>query len=276
MRTLAFAILMLVLGSPLPAPQKSAPVAYLGFDRNDYPGDVALPILRKTFSFAGYWLSPPPGEESSTWLGRRAVLRSQGFGFVLLYRGRDPRGLKNADDAARLGETDAHSAAAAAKRERFPKGAIIFLDIEQGGRLSPTYHAYIHGWLWTLTQLDYGGGFYCSGIPVKEDAHISITTADDIISFLFLKSRHFTLWVYNDSCPPSPGCIFQQNPLAPSGSGISYAAVWQFVRSPRDNETARNCTGYATNGNCYTALDLARQWHLDLDVANSPDPSGTR
>ena len=37
--------------------------AYLGFDRNIYPGDAALPTLRKTFSFAGYWLSPPPFEK---------------------------------------------------------------------------------------------------------------------------------------------------------------------------------------------------------------------
>jgi hypothetical protein len=35
--------------------------AYLGFDRNVYPGDDALPVLRKTFVFAGYWLGPPPG-----------------------------------------------------------------------------------------------------------------------------------------------------------------------------------------------------------------------
>jgi len=30
--------------------------AYLGFDRNEYPGDAALPVLRKTFSFSGYEL----------------------------------------------------------------------------------------------------------------------------------------------------------------------------------------------------------------------------
>src|SRR5712664_4056911 len=48
--------------------------AYLGFDLNTYPGDAALPVLRKTFSFAGYWLSPPPGAKRNTWVGKRQLL----------------------------------------------------------------------------------------------------------------------------------------------------------------------------------------------------------
>jgi hypothetical protein len=34
---------------------------YLGFDRNDYPGDANLAALRKTFAFSGYWLNNPRG-----------------------------------------------------------------------------------------------------------------------------------------------------------------------------------------------------------------------
>src|SRR5260370_8670068 len=37
--------------------------AHLGFDLNTYPGDAALPFLRKTCSFAGHRLSPPPEAE---------------------------------------------------------------------------------------------------------------------------------------------------------------------------------------------------------------------
>jgi len=43
--------------------------AYLGFDLNTYPGDDALLILRKTFSFAGYWLNSPPGAKQNNWAG---------------------------------------------------------------------------------------------------------------------------------------------------------------------------------------------------------------
>ena len=37
--------------------------AYAGFDRNNYPGDAALPALRKSFHYTSYWLSNPPGEK---------------------------------------------------------------------------------------------------------------------------------------------------------------------------------------------------------------------
>ena len=42
---------------------------YLGFDRNDYPGDANLKSLRQTFSYTGYWLNNPPGEKTNTWAG---------------------------------------------------------------------------------------------------------------------------------------------------------------------------------------------------------------
>ena len=267
-------LLALFIATAAPAPQGSASHSYLGFDRNIYPGDDALPILRKTFSFTSYWLSPPPGEKTNTWSGKRELLRSQGFGFLVLYRGRDSHEFKSAQHATRLGEQDAIATAKAAKNDGFPRDTIIFLDIEEGGRLSPAYHSYIQGWLWTLTMQDYQGGFYCSGMLVKEDAHTTITTADDIISDLFSKSRAFSIWVYNDACRPSPGCAFPKNPPAPSASGIPYAAVWQFAQSPRRKEFTAHCPAkYAPDGNCYAPNDTAHKWFLDLNTATSPDPS---
>ena len=67
---------------------------YLGFDRNIYPGDGAMTELRKTFSYTSYWLSAPPGEKENTWRGKRDFLRSKGFGFLVLYRGRDTTEVK--------------------------------------------------------------------------------------------------------------------------------------------------------------------------------------
>lgn len=40
--------------------------AYLGFDRNDYPGHANLKALHQTFSYTGYWLNNPPGERKNT------------------------------------------------------------------------------------------------------------------------------------------------------------------------------------------------------------------
>jgi Domain of unknown function (DUF1906) len=265
------------VATPPSLQERKSPQTYLGFDRNIYPGDDALPVLRKTFSFVGYWLSSPPGETTNTWTGKLEILRSQGFGFLVLYRGREEQELKDAATAYDKGEEEAHSTAEAAKREGFPRDTIIFLDIEQGGRLSPAYHSYIQGWLLTLTLIDYKGGFYCSGIPVKEGATNTITTAHDIIRSLSAESGSFAIWTYNIVCPPSPGCGFPKNPPPPQKSGISDAEVWQYAQSPRRKEFTAHCpANYHKDGNCYAPGDTAHAWFLDVNTATSPDPSNAR
>src|SRR6266436_893860 len=254
--------------------------SYLGFDRNVYPGDSALPILRKTFTFASYWLSPPPGEKTSTWLGKRELLRSQGFGFLVLYRGPQSSELRQTLPVARVfdnlslkrGARDARQAAVAAKKEGFPSHTVIFLDIEEGGRLPAVYHVYLRAWVDQLAGAGYRAGVYCSGMPVSEGRGATIITADDIRNNL--GSRGLIYWVYNDACSPSPGCVVPQNSLPPSKSGVLYAQIWQFVRSPRDKETAVHCSGYSKSGNCYAPGDTTRSWFLDLNTATSADPSG--
>ena len=247
--------------------------SYLGFDRNIYPGDAAMPILRKTFAFTSYWLSPPPGEKTNTWLGKREFLRAQGFGFLVLCRGRETGELKNEAAAKQNGTQDGKNAAAAAKSEGFASGSIIFLDIEEGGRLPASYHAYLGVWSEELTRAGFHPGVYCSGMPVKEEPAATITTADDIRNDA--ASRDITIWAYNDSCPPSPGCTFPQDPPPPSSSGIGYAAIWQFAQSPRRKEFTAHCPAkYAPDGNCYAPGDTAHAWFLDVNTATSRDPSG--
>ncbi len=247
--------------------------SYLGFDRNMYPGDSSLPILRKSFAFISYWLSPPPGERRNTWKGKRELLVSHGFGFLVLYRGPDSGELKSETDARVKGNKDAGEAAAAAKEEGFAAGTIIFLDIEEGGRLPATYHAYLRAWMDELKRASFTAGVYCSGIPVKEEPGVSITTADDISSHA--PSHEIVIWAYNDACPPSPGCAFPVNPPAPSASGISYAAVWQFAQSPRRRKLTARCPAkYAPDGNCYAPGDTAHAWFLDVNSATSANPSG--
>jgi glycoside hydrolase-like protein len=244
---------------------------FLGFDRNDYPGDEAMKLLRRDFAFTGYWLSNPPGEKNNLWIGKREFLRSQGFGFVALYRGPDSRELSTQAVAKIKGARDGADAVAHAKTEGFSRGAIIFLDIEEGGRLPDTYHSYLAAWADELARGGNRPGVYCSGIPVKEEPGMGITSADDIRTHAL---RDFTFWVYNDACPPSPGCSTPQDLPGPSKSGIAYAQIWQFVRSPRDKQTARHCRGYAKDGNCYAALDIAHRFHLDVNSATTADPSG--
>src|SRR5258708_11828586 len=65
MRATVLFFFSLLFAVPAPSPQTSPLGAYLGFDRNDYPDDATLPILRKSFSFIGYLLTSPPSETSN-------------------------------------------------------------------------------------------------------------------------------------------------------------------------------------------------------------------
>jgi hypothetical protein len=255
--------------SPVPAKEAHS---YLGFDLNEYPGDAALPVLRKTFSFSSYWLGPPPGEKRTTWKGKRALLKAQGFGFVVLFNGRDSRNLNNDADARQKGTLDAGSAAKTAQQEGFPTDTIIFLDIEEGGRLTDAYHQYIRNWTEGLKRAAYRAGVYCSGIPVSEGNSSTITTAQDIQAHV--GSGKIVYWVYNLSCPPSPGCSFIATPASPQQSGFLSAAVWQYAQSPRRVEFTAQCpANFDPDGNCYAPGDTAHQWFLDANVALSADPS---
>jgi len=275
---LLFVLVLSISGIALclarPAPRALHPAdgrSYVGFDRNEYPGDEALPLLRKSYSFASYWLSPPPGEKTNSWIGKRGVMQAQGFGFLLLYQGRTSGQLPYKKDSIAAGLADAQAAAAAARREGFPAGSAIFLDVEEGGRFFDGYHAYLRTWAEALSREMFRPGIYCSGIVVDEGEGSTIISADDIRAHIGVADVVY--WVYNDACPASPGCGVPQNPPAPSASGVTYASVWQYVRSPREKKVARHCRGYASDGNCYAPGDAAHKWFLDENVASTADPS---
>jgi len=248
----------------------TAQASYLGFDRNTYPGDANLKILRQTFSYSGYWLNDPPGEKTNTWTGHRAAVESAGLGFLVLFNGRLYVGLKSVANATKFGNSDAQAAVASARREGFPAGTIIFLDQEQGGRMLPEQKAYIYAWVDAVTTTGFRAGIYCSGIAAADDGNV--VTAEDIRANA--SGRDITYWVTNDACPPAPGCNFPARPPSPAQSGVRFAEVWQFAQSPQRKEVAGRCSGYSRDGNCY-APHLTGL-HLDVNTATSPDPSNGR
>jgi Domain of unknown function (DUF1906) len=255
----------------------STPVStHLGFDRNVYPGDENLSALRRTFSFTGFWLNPPPGETTNTWMGKRQTLQSADFGFLLLFNGRLYKELRTISNAGRLGKNDAQAALASARREGFPAGAIIFLDQEEGGRMLPEQRAYIHAWADSITAAGFRPGIYCSGIAAKEDGNVSATTAEDIRQNA--GERKLAFWIANDACPPSPGCAYPKPAPRPAESGIDFAEGWQFAQSPKRRDVAAGCpANYNRDGSCYPpGLSPARGLHVDLDTATRDDPSQGR
>lgn len=241
---------------------------YLGFDRNTYPGDEALDRLRRTFSFSGYWLNSPPGQSTNTWHGKRKLLAEKRFGFLLLFNGRLDQELRSFSSPEATGIADASEAVNVAKSEGFPPGAIIFLDQEEGGRLLPEQKSYVYAWVDRVNSSHYRAGVYCSGIPAD-----GIATAWDLHDNA--SGRTIVFFVYNDICPPSPGCAYLPPLLAPRDSGIPFASVWQFAQSPRrPGESSRCPANYDADGNCYPPM-FERQSGLfiDIDSALWPDPS---
>ncbi len=245
-------------------------------DRNGYPGDLNMSALRQTFAFTGYWLNNPPGATTNTWQGKRKTIQAMGYGFLLLFNGREYQQLKASGNAARVGNKDATVAVKAASRDGFPKGAILFLDQEQGGRMLPEQRAYIHAWVDGVVRGGYRAGIYCSGIPFRESSTVSVVTANDIRDHAGIREIEF--FVSNDHCGPSPGCVFPKPAPAPAMSGVPFADAWQYAQSPRRPEMTAAChQTYAPDGNCYPpTMPASSGVHIDVDTANSADPSHTR
>jgi hypothetical protein len=301
------ALLLLVSATPssavaaepsLQAAASSTP-QYLGFDRNDYPGDAALATLRKHFRFTGYWITNPPGETQNTWVGKRSLLQAQGFGFLVLANGRLDAEILSRQRSrhitpAALGSQDATAAIASATREHFPAGTILFLDQEEGGRLLPEQAAYLLSWTETVAASSYRPGAYLSGQPVDEGHGHTITTALDIQQRIAASQNQshplhpIAYFVYQDACPPANGCTL--HPPSVAASGTPNTDIWQYAQSPRRPSVTRACAKtFAADGNCYLsnadhsadpaerAADKALDGiHLDLSVAPSPDPSHGR
>jgi hypothetical protein len=244
--------------------------SYKGFDKNEYPGDAALPQLRKSFSWTGYWLNNPPGSQSNSWQNKREILTNNGFGFALLFNGKGSADLKSAD-AQEVGRADGAAAVESALQQGFSRNALIFLDIEEGGRLLSTQKAYLFAWADTVTAAGFRAGVYCSGIPVPDGDGKTITTAQDIVKSE--GARHFALWIAQDSCPPSPGCVASAK-LSLVEGGTSEAIIWQYAQSPRRPQFASSCANtYESDGSCYAPNTNI---FVDLNVASSADPSETR
>lgn len=277
---------LLLASAPLTACRRQPPPApaqttdFAGFDRNLYPGDDRLAELHKSFAFLGYWLTNPPGDTANSWSGKRAAARAAGFGFLVLADGKRDRQIKDSTlSPQQLGKQDAAAAIAAARQEGFPAGTIVFVDQEEGGRLLPEQSEYLLAWTEAVAASAYKPGAYVSGQPAPDGngpngQPATITTAQDIRQQIAAQHLHpVTLWVAQDTCGPSPGCVLPPPPVKQSGTPA--ADIWQYSQTPRRQDLTRSCAKtYAPDNNCYAGA--TRDLFLDLNVATSPDPSHGR
>jgi hypothetical protein len=252
--------------------------SYRGFDRNEYPGDDVMKQMHGTFAFTGYWLTVPPGAMFNQWKGKRELLKQQGWGFLVLANGKLEKEIlaaqKKGTAPEALGRNDAAAAVAAAKSEGFPAHTIVFLDQEEGGRLTAPQAAYLLAWTEAVAASEYRAGVYASGQRVQDDPGVTIDTVEDIRDRI-KKGHLHTVAIFDaqDQCPPAPGCTLTAPPL--SQAGEPDLAAWQYAQSPRRPEITQSCgQTYATDGNCH-APGFPKIF-LDMDVAASADPSHGR
>ena len=262
----------------VPAPTGAVAGGYAGFDRNEYPGDATMAGMHASFAFVGYWLTVPPGAMVNQWVGKRAVLRQQGWGFLVLANGRLDaeilKAQKKGIPATALGRSDAATAVAAAKNEGFPPHTIVFLDQEEGGRLLDEQAAYLLGWTEAVAGSDYRPGVYASGQLTEDGPGVMIDTIEDIRARVKAGRLHeVAMFDAQDTCPPAAGCSLAARPLKEAGEPDLIA--WQYSQSPRRPELTKSCAQtYAADGNCY-APGVPGVF-LDMDMAGEADPSHGR
>lgn len=257
-----------------------AGAGYVGFDRNQYPGDEVMQTMRSShahFAFVGYWLTPPPGATVNEWKGKREILKKQGWGFLLLANGRFEREILKAQKAGTapeaLGRKDAAAAVAAAKAEGFKAKAIVFLDQEEGGRLTGPQAAYLLAWTEAVASSGYRPGVYASGTLVQDGPGEWIDTIRDIRDRVKKGHLHeVAMFDAEDTCPPAPGCSLQAKPL--SAAGEPNLVAWQYSQSPRQAARTQSCVATYTANQC--VVPEFPKLAVDFDVAGSPDPSETR
>ena len=238
------------------APSASLATTWPGMDLTSYPGDAVMQSWwnNSPFYFTGFYLAPAPDHTDTSWMTKRSTLASQGWGFGILYVGRQ-EGWSNLTFAQ--GETDAENGVSLAQSAGFPEHAILFLDIESGGTLPTNLLDYINGWA-TGLSLDgrYEAGVYCNSSSAAQiEAYVS--------------PAPLTFWCVNVNCSPSPGCTVPSGDLEPSSSGYAAALIWQYAQSPEP--LGVTCSGY-TAGNCQKTYG-GNSLNVDLDTSTSYNPS---
>jgi hypothetical protein len=244
-----------------------------GFDTSIYPGDAAMRAWRapsSPYEWTGYYL-PAPCHSNTSWSGRRAFLASLGWGTAVLYVGQQTwEGVATAPmvasgttagmtaGAARVqqsatcsrtmlsgaqGTIEGSDAAAKAANEGFPAGTVIFLDIEYMSTVTQAMRDYYASWVaQVIADGRYLPGVYCH----KSNA---ATIYGDVQAEFQLRRPTATpqFWIAGTS-----GFTVDRKP---TDVGYAFANVWQ---GKLDTDETWNGVGL----------------HIDVNVADSPSPSG--
>ena len=236
---------------------------YLGFDTHTFPGEQALRAWKASgapYEWIGYYL-PSPCHRERSWSGRRTFIDSLGFGMAVIYVGqqtwgRTPHpGSRGAQAAARRGlscnadyvsgprgAVDGDDAVRTTAAEGFPRGTIVFLDVERMEQMPSGMRDYYRAWAGRVLA----DGRYRPGVYVH--AHNAPAVHDDLAAAYAAAGLHVDppVWV-------ASGRGFSPDKF-PRDVGQAFAGVWQGVLDVVEN---------------HGGVRLP----IDVNVASVPDPS---
>ncbi len=209
------------------AVERAVDEQYLGFDTNIYPGNRTMKIWADegTYDWVGYYL-PAPCHRDRTWSGKRDTLLNMGWGLAVVYVGqqvwktsRKPKKgatCSNSFVSGSRGVSEGHDAIAKVIAEGFPRGTVIFLDIERMDRIPASMKAYYKAW--TKTVIDdgrYRVGYYThndNAAEIFSDVKSVLVAAGDTTEPPF--------WIAGRTK------IFDTDKM-PTDVGHAFAEVWQ-------------------------------------------------
>jgi hypothetical protein len=255
-----------VTGQDAPLADEAEAGTFLGFDTHTYPGDAKMRAWRAApkapYSWVGFYLPAAPCHKGTSWSGKRQPLIEMGWGLAVVYVGqqtweRTPRRLTpaqlarlekrgvtcNADYlSADRGVRDGVDAIRKTAAEGFPKGTVIFLDIERMERMPARMRDYYKGWVATVLT----DGRFRPGIYVH--SHNAKSVYDDVKALFvaagLTEEPRFWIASARDFSPDK----------SPEDVGHDFAGMWQGVI----NVVRR-------------VADVALP--IDINVSNWPSPS---
>ena len=171
---------------------------FVGFDTHTYPGDEKMRAWKNApeapYRWVGFYLPAAPCHKGTSWGGKRQTLVDMGWGLAVVYVGqqtwnRTPRAWTPAQVAsgkrsgqncsadylsATTGTEEAVDAIQRTEAEGFPRGTVIFLDIERMERMPTAMRDYYRAWTATVLK----DGRYRPGVYVH--SHNAKAVYDDV------------------------------------------------------------------------------------------------
>jgi hypothetical protein len=215
---------------------------YAGFDRSDYPGGTVMKWLKANtnLSIAGYYLRAPSHPDGS-WLGTRAELASQGWGFLPVYVGQETMGPGSRNVTAAQGALDGADVCAKMAAEGFAPGSFAYLDLENPD--PARQGAYVAAWIDAVVAGGFGPGVYTSFMDARQIAGLRPGVRIWAFRVATVQPHHVGGKVF---AAPDPATC-----------GYSSAVAWQ-----HDDEAIIPCAGA-----------VGDRLICDLNSAIMPDPS---